>query len=132
SEENHLIQGELFTWGLKVKNIDNKPTPIGKIIHYGIKNLDSNYYVSTSHEGFKTIRPLNPDEEVTILLDNDISYVEGALWVYAIIESQDNSIVFRNHQKKHYHDKYVYCWSGEESYNWIDGIYIQKKTELLQ
>ncbi|WP_421268616.1 hypothetical protein [Aeromonas veronii] len=132
-ERSHLVQGEPFTWGLKVKNIDNKPTPTGKISQFGIRNFESNYFLTTNSDDTRVLPPLNPNDEVIIRMDNDASYVEGALWAYALIEPENNNYEFETYQYNPYHNKHTY--NGMDEYNesnWMDNIYIQKKVELLQ
>ncbi|MFM4843429.1 hypothetical protein ACEUDP_01640 [Aeromonas caviae] len=132
-ELNHLVQGEPFTWGIRVKNIDNKPTPSGFITLYGIKNLEDSYCLSDYDNNPKALKPLNPDESTVIKLDSDAAFVEGAQWAYALIKPQGENYEFETYQYNAYHDKNTkYYGLTADSANWMDSIYIQKKMELLQ
>ncbi|WP_426696707.1 hypothetical protein ACP6EV_14905 [Aeromonas hydrophila] len=132
-ERNHLVQGEPFTWGLKIKNLDNKPTPIGAINDYGIRNLENNYFSNSETNDIRALKPLNPDEETIIKLGDDVSYVEGALWAFANIKTQDDKHAFEVYQFNPYHKAdALLTVASNSTYNWIESIYIQKKMELLQ
>ncbi|MEV3808353.1 hypothetical protein RI496_11555 [Aeromonas dhakensis] len=131
-ERNHLVQGDPFTWGVKVKNIDKKPTPEGTISLFGIKNLDLNYFLIPDGEPKRVLAALNPDDEVTIELDSCVSFVEGALWAFLKIESNNENIVFESCQFNPYHNIDTVCEDHGDEGNWLDSIYIQKKMEILQ
>lgn len=131
-ERNHLVQGEPFTWGLKIKNLDKKPTPIGVIDNYGIRNLENNYCSNSEVNDIRSLRPLNPEEEIIIKLGDDVSYVEGALWAFANIQTQDSESVFEIHQFNPYHRTDSLLSGFKSGYNWIDSIYIQKKMNFYR
>ncbi|WP_421205203.1 hypothetical protein [Aeromonas enteropelogenes] len=132
-ECSHLVQGEPFTWGIKIKNLDVKPTPVGTISDYGIRNFDRNYFLMPGEAGSRVLPPLNPNEEIIIEIDSESAYVEGALWSYALIVPQSDEFKFETYQYNPHHKKYNYHgMDHDDNINWMESIYIQKKMELLQ
>lgn len=133
-ENNNIIQGTPFTWGIKVKNIDTKPTPEGVINKYGLKNMDGNYCMGPfpTNTPEKKLRTLNPEEETIITLDSTVSYINGALWAFLYIKPANSNQTFTTHQHNPYHNTNAICFETKEGDNWYDTVYVQDKMELLQ
>jgi hypothetical protein len=133
-ENNNIIQGSPFTWGIKVKNIDTKPTPEGVINKYGLRNMDGNYCMGPFPENTpeKILRTLNPEEETIITLDSTVSYINGAIWAFIHIRPVNSAQTFQTHQHNPYHNTDSICYETAKGDNWYDTVYVQDKMELLQ
>lgn len=128
----HIVQGEPFTWGVKIKNIDTTPTPEASITSAHIRDLNKTYFQSMD-ESELFVRSLNPGEEVYIKIDNTSVFLEGMQWAEIDIEPKDNGYYFETHQFDESHNKVTKYFDTDEDKNeWMDSIYIQKKIELLQ
>ncbi|MGR1197696.1 hypothetical protein [Aeromonas hydrophila] len=128
-----IIQGEPFKWGVIIKNIGDKPTPEGVIIHAGIEDL-SEQYCMRSVDSQKYVRSLNPNEEIYIEIDSATSFVDGPMWAYLSISAKEDSKSFQCFQVDSGHNTNTSCTHMHMSNdaNWMECIYIQKKMEILQ
>ena len=133
-DKNHLTQGTPFSWGIKVKNIDTKPTPECIIKNYGLKNTEETYHIAPSPltAPEKRLRTLNPEEETTIMLDHAIPYLEGILWAHLKIESAKQGQIINAYQHNPHHNIDSICHPIKDGSNWYDIVYVQDKMELLQ
>ncbi|MEZ6961009.1 MULTISPECIES: hypothetical protein [unclassified Aeromonas] len=133
-KQNEIIQGEPFEWGLIIKNIGSAPTPTAKIIEGAISCPTSNIEQTMDQEEV-LVKPLNPDEETKIKIDDCKSDMHGILLVKIKItpEKEDDSGLFITYQLDANHNKKMLYSKGEDTYNrWLDSIYIQNKMEFLQ
>ncbi|WP_105199087.1 hypothetical protein [Pseudoalteromonas sp. T1lg10] len=132
--KNHafIVQGEPFSWGITIKNIDTKPSPEAVVTLAGIRDLNEKYF-QCMEENEKYVRSLNPNEEIYIEIDRATIYLEGMQWCYVDIEPKDNSHFFVTYQYDANHKRIVrYSEYEDDNNKWIDHMYIQKKMELLQ
>lgn len=90
--KNHafIVQGEPFSWGITIKNIDTKPSPEAVVTLAGIKDLNEKYF-QYMEEDEKYVRSLNPNEEIYIEIDRATIYLEGMQWCYVDIEPKNNN-----------------------------------------
>ncbi|MCL1119858.1 hypothetical protein N7V09_05165 [Shewanella seohaensis] len=127
----NIVQGEPFSWGVQIENIDDKPSSSFKIIDAGFHDLDEKYFDQSEKTIF--VRSLNPGESTYIEIDHSTIYLEGVLWVYIELEPELSNvkyITFQKDSKTGIVNKYH---SGENDDNrWMDEIYVQKRMELLQ
>jgi hypothetical protein len=131
-QHNHIVQGEPFSWGVTIKNIDIKPSPEAIITDGGIKDLDDKFFQYMTQKEIY-IRSLNPDEEIFIEIDKGVIFLEGIQWCYLHIEPKDDDKCFITHQFDEHHNITSPLFiDDEDNNNWLEQIYIQKKMELLQ
>ncbi|WP_046007490.1 hypothetical protein [Pseudoalteromonas rubra] len=127
-----IVQGEPFSWGITIKNIDTKPTPEANIVAAGIKDLDDKVF-QYMEEQEKFVRSLNPNEEIFIEIDRGVIFLEGMQWCYLSIHPKSEGKYFETYQFDESHNRVVKFYIDEEdNNNWMDHVYIQKKMELLQ
>lgn len=132
SKHPHIVQGEPFSWGVKIKNIDTKPTPPSKIVSGHIRDLNEKFY-QCMEEDELFVRALNPNEEVYIDIDTSTVFLEGMQWAEIDIVPNDETIHYETYQFDDNHKLIKRYYDSEEDENaWMDSIYIQKKMELLQ
>lgn len=128
----HIVQGEPFSWGVKIKNIDNKPTPPSKIVSAHIQDLNDKFFLSMEQDEL-FVRALNPNEEIYVNVDTGTIFLEGMQWAKIDIVPNDKKIHFETYQFDDHHQlTNLYSDCEEEENSWMDTIYIQKKMELLQ
>lgn len=128
----HIVQGEPFTWGVKIKNIDIIPTPEANIISACIHDLNEKFFHSMDDKKIY-VRSLNPGEEIYVEIDKATVFLEGMQWAVIDIEPKDSSYYFETYQFDERHNKVKKYFDTDEDKNqWMDSIYIQKKIELLQ
>lgn len=128
----HIVQGEPFTWGVKIKNIDTNPTPEATITSASIRDLNEKFFHSMDDKEIY-VRSLNPGEEIYIEIDKATVFLEGMQWAEVDIEPKEEIYYFETHQFDEKHNTVKKYYDTEEDKNeWMDSIYIQKKIELLQ
>lgn len=128
----HIVQGEPFSWGVKIKNIDNKPTPPSKIVLGHIQDLNEKFFQSMEEEEL-FVRALNPGEEIYVNVDTTTIFLEGMQWAQIDIIPNDKNVHFETYQFDDHHQLIkLYSNCEEDENSWMDTIYIQKKMELLQ
>lgn len=125
------MQGEPFMWGVEVENISDTPSPEIEISNSHIINLEDNY--CSSAENSVVVRPLNPNEKTYVELDKCTVFLEGAMWAKFLVTSRVAGYEIAPYQIDENHDKLMKCNLPEDSHvNWLNDIYIHKKSEVLQ
>jgi hypothetical protein len=128
----HIVQGESFCWGIKIKNIDVTPTPAAKITTAHIRDLNEKFFQSMEEDEIY-VRALNPNEEIYIEIDTATVFLEGMQWAEIEIAPDDKISYFKTYQYEESHKLIKRYYDSDEDKNeWMDSIYIQKKMELLQ
>ncbi|OOE36190.1 hypothetical protein BZG05_01530 [Salinivibrio kushneri] len=131
-KQKHIVQGEPFIWGVEITNIGNKPTPEGRITGAEIHDLAEKFFQYMEEEE-KSVKSLNPQETVYIELDRASVYLEGIQWAEIIIEPKVENCQFKTYQYEAHHNRTIAFSNSEDDLNkWMDSIYIQKRSELLQ
>jgi len=131
-KHQHIVQGEPFAWGVKIKNIDLKPTPNALITSGYINDLSEKFYSNMDKEEI-FVRSLNPNEELYFELGSTIIYLEGMMWNTIEIEPKDDDSCFITYQYDEQHNKLEkFSIEDEDKDKWMDTIYVQKRIELLQ
>ncbi|OZS42378.1 hypothetical protein [Photobacterium sanguinicancri] len=131
-KHQHIVQGEPFSWGVKIKNIDSKPSPQAKIIDAGVQDLNDKFFHYMAKDEI-LVRSLNPSEEISIPIEESTLYLDGMLWAYLELEPTEENATFTTYQidektgvVSKYHD------SDDDNNKWMCEIYVQKRMELLQ
>ncbi|EPP5340418.1 hypothetical protein ACUSRM_004581 [Vibrio alginolyticus] len=131
-KQEHIVQGEPFIWGVEITNIGNKPTPEAKITSAQIYDLAEKYFQYMGEEE-KSVKSLNPQEAIYIELDRTSVYLEGIQWAEILIEPKADDCHFKTYQYEAHHNRTTAFSDSDEDLNkWMDSIYIQKRSELLQ
>lgn len=131
-KHSHIVQGEPFSWGVKIKNIDNKPTPPSRIVLAHIQDVNDKFFLSMEKDEI-FVRALNPNEEIYVNIDTGTIFLEGMQWAKINIIPNDEDVHFETYQFDDQHQLTIlYTDCEEEENSWMDTIYIQKKMELLQ
>ncbi|MCH1923862.1 hypothetical protein L9G74_04890 [Shewanella sp. C32] len=127
-----IVQGEPFSWGIKIKNIDTKATPEANIVSAGIKDLNDKFFQDMEYDEI-FVRSLNPNEEIFIEIDKCLIFLEGMQWCYLTVVPKDEDKYFETYQFDDSQKKSIkFGIDEEDDNNWMDHLYIQKKMELLQ
>lgn len=134
-DHEHIVQGEKFTWGIKITNISNTKSQKGKITSANLTNTGETFN-RYSNDFPKNLKELEPNGYDEIEFDTTSIYVEGMCWAIVDLEPDDNRYEYETYQLNT-------CSGKEEKYsrrgdktntfnNWKDSIFVQKKMELIQ
>ena len=127
-------QDKPFKIGLRIKNIDSKNFPGGKITNLQIDSSEEKTIYQPFEEEF-SISNLNPDESYEVWVPNAIStYLSGLIWISCNINSSEPNDEVETYQidkntrviKKYKNNKW-----GTESYIYDKLEYEQSKTNNL-
>jgi len=85
----YLVQNRPFKFGLRIKNIDSKPTPKGKIKNMTLESAEGGGISHRMAEEF-AIQELNPGQEITLWWPNFLTTpIRGQSWVGCDVEPDD-------------------------------------------
>lgn len=86
----HLVQNKPFKFGLRVKNIDDKNSPKGKIKNLSLR---SGEIVHGPTEEF-AFPELNPGQEIILWWPDElVTVIKGETWIHCYVEPEDKTKV---------------------------------------
>lgn len=125
------VQGEPFIWGVEITNISDVASPQMEISNAALHSLDKNYFVNADKQ--ISVRPLNPGESLYVEVDRVTAFIEGVVWAKAKLSSSSSVYDIAPFQIDTNHDVRSRCHLDEENdTNWVEDIYLHKKSEVLQ
>lgn len=134
-DHEHIVQGEKFTWGIKITNNGNTKSQKGIITSAYLTNSAQNYCRYGGNFPI-VVRELEPSEYINIEFETTSIYVEGMCWAVVYIEPNDNGYEYETYQLNTptgVEDRYSSRSAEQDTYNiWRNTFFVQKKMELIQ
>lgn len=126
----NFIQNRPFKFGLRVKNIDEKDSPKGKIKNLSLRSGEGGTIIHNQDEEF-SLPELNPGQEVTLWWPDELTtLLKGGAWVQCSVTPEDIkktkflTFQFDSNCKKTFQYKDFNAWG--------DGLIIRGELEQQQ
>ena len=127
----YFVQNNPFEFGLRVKNIDDKSSPKGKVQKLSLRSGEGGTITYPVEEEL-FFRELNPGEEVTLWWPDPITVIiKGQTWVSCIVKPEEEKkkttfVTFQYDLNSKKESRY------EKTNSWGDGLVIRGELEQQQ